>query len=210
MGKQSVLDPALRKYSRPRLNRPVFEWGGVFEKWSRGFVKRNFWRVSALFLTEEDALQECAAIFLHCRNKYAGKLDEPKHLMALYQTALTRAWHTFASRDPHFRCVFMDDDTPSYDPEPTYNGGPLSVLLSQCDAELRALITAIAEAPSEFLGIIFGDDDTMRITNRVSRMYRIKAGKRDLVNELRELLENKPKVDFEKFAYDALALRSCA
>ncbi len=190
MGKQSVLNPALRKRRRAELNRPLFEWGGVFEKWSRGFVKRNFWRVSAVFLSEEDALQECATVFLHCRNKYAGKLDEPKHLMALYQTALTRAWHTFASKDPHFRCAFLEDDPYKPENKPTYNDGPLSVMLSQCDAELSAVIHALVDAPSEFLTIIFGNDadDTVMATRRISRMFHIKAGDRDLIAELRELL----------------------
>lgn len=196
MGKQSVLNPTFRRKLRPVLDRPVFEWGGVFESWSRGFVKRNFWRVSALFLSEEDALQECAAIFLHCRNKYAGKLDEPKHLMALYQTALTRAWHTFASQDPHFRCAFIEDDAMKCEAEsePDYNCGPLAVLLTQCDAQLRAVIHAIIEAPNEFLHIIFGDAkecDTLLATRRLSRMFRIRADDRDLVAELRALLTDR-------------------
>ena len=190
MGKQSVLDPALRRYRRAELNRPTFEWGGVFEKWSRGFVKRNFWRVSAVFVTEEDALQECAVVFIRCRNKYAGKLDEAKHLMALYQTALTRAWHSFARRDPHFRHSYLNDDKTHMEMQitPTYSEGPIAAALAKCDAELTALIHAIVEAPAEFLAIIFQDDDTQRITNRVSRMFRIKAGERDLVAELRALL----------------------
>ena len=71
---------------------------------------------------------------------------------------------------------------------PTYSEGPIAAALAQCDAELTALIRAIVEAPAEFLAIIFQDDDTQRITNRVSRMFRIKAGDRDLIAELRTLL----------------------
>lgn len=190
MGKKSVLKPELRRKRRPELNIPIFEWGGVFENWSRSFVKRNFWRVSALFSSEEDALQECAAIFVHCRNKYMGKIVEAKHLMALYQTALTRAWHTFASKDPHFRCSFIEDD-PKHDVGAVFSDGPLAVLLSQCDAELCAVIHAIVEAPTEFLTIIFNGEDTVKITQRISRMFRIKAGNRDLIAELRTMLSDK-------------------
>ena len=71
---------------------------------------------------------------------------------------------------------------------PTYSEGPIAAALAQCDAELTALIHAIVEAPAEFLAIIFQDNDTQRITNRVSRMFRIRAGERDLVAELRALL----------------------
>ena len=187
--KREVLEPTLRRYRRSELNRPVFEWGGVFEKWSRGFVKRNFWRVAALFLSEEDALQECAAIFTHCRNRYAGKLDEPKHLMALYQTALNRAWNTFSSKDPHFRCIFVEhEQIPIEEPAELAWDGKLAALVSQVDGELKQAIVAIINAPEEFLSIIFDGNDTQRSTRRLSRMFGIKSGDRDLVVELRELL----------------------
>lgn len=192
MGKRSVLKAEFQRKRRAELTVPVFEWGGVFENWSRGFVKRNFWRVSAIFSSEEDALQECAAIFVHCRNKYACKLDEPKHMMSLYQTALTRAWHTYASKDPHFRYSYLEEKAAQQeDTHAVLNDGPLAVALSQCDAELSTVIHAIIEAPAEFLAIIFGnDDDTQKITQRISRIFRINAGDRDLIAELRELLSS--------------------
>ena len=187
MGQRSILKPEFQKRRRAELNRPVFEWGGVFEKWARGFVKRNFWRVSALFLSEEDALQECAIVFVRCRNKYAGKLDEPKHMMALYQMALTRAWHTFATKDPHFRWA---ENSSALPPSMAHNDGPLAVLLSQCDAELKTLMRAISNAPSEFLSLVFENDDqdTGRITRKAALVLGVKYNGRDLVGELRDLL----------------------
>lgn len=187
MVKRGLLDTAQRRKQRAALNIPVFEWGGVFENWSRKFVKRNFWRVSAIFQTEEDALQECASVFVHCRNKYAGKLDGPQHLMAIYKTALQRAWHTFAARDPQFRFVFMEESVDGIEGF-TDNETPLSALISQVDEELQAVIEAVLAAPAEFISIIFRGTDTLLMTRRLARMFNINAGKRDLVIELRELL----------------------
>lgn len=200
MAQRSVLNPAYRKYARPtlrpelrrkqrsRLNfAPIFEWGDVFESWSRQFVRRQFWRVQATFITEEDALQECAAVFIHCRNKYAGRIREPRHMMSLYQTALTRTWNSLSARDPGYRTSEFNPDLHTHN-ESEEGGGMLAVLFAQCDSELRDLTLAIVNAPAELLAIVFRDNDTSMITRRLSRMFRIKAGKRDLVAELHDLL----------------------
>ena len=212
-GQRTALDSSLRRRRRAELNRPFFEWNGIFEKWSRGFVRRNFWRVSATFLSEEDALQECVVVFLHCRNKYAGKLDEPQHLMALYKTALTRAWHTYASKDPHFRCSFVEDDTKQLEAVEPDSGESvwdqrLASFATEVDNELRAMITAIISAPDEFLAIMFSGNDTKMISRRIARMFGIKAGERDLVAELRKLVGGTSAHEMMyEFATNALMLR---
>jgi len=185
---RTPLPASLKRYQRSKFIPIIFEWNGVFENWSRKFVKRNFWRVAAIFQTEEDALQECAAIFIKCRNRYIGRVVEARHMMALYQTALNRSWNTFSSRDPHFRVVFAEREEMSIDEPETAWDMKLSKLLSEVDAELKVAIIAIIEAPDEFLSIIFKGDDTKKITNRLSRMFGIRAGDRDLVVELRSLL----------------------
>jgi len=185
MARQGVLNPKFICKRRPELAIPTFEWGGIFEQWARGFVRRNFWRVASIFMTEEDALQECAVVFVVCRNKYTGLIREAKHMMALYKTALTRAWHSFAVRDPHYRTELSETIEIT---EIDYNHGPLATLLTQVDGELRAAIVAIINAPDEFLSMIFEGGNTKQITRRLSRMFRIKAGERDLITELRDLL----------------------
>jgi hypothetical protein len=109
--------------------------------------------------------------------------------MALYQTALNRAWNTFSSNDPHFRCIFVEQEQmPIEEPAELAWDGKLAALVSQVDGELKQAIVAIINAPEEFLSIIFDGNDTQRSTRRLSRMFGIKAGDRDLVVELRELL----------------------
>ena len=89
---------------------PLPEWGGAFEKYARGFVSRNFWRVQALYGSEEDAVQECALLFIRIIKKYADTAHNPKHFMALYKTTLQREFHSRALLDPRHRAEELPGD----------------------------------------------------------------------------------------------------
>lgn len=174
---------------RPRravlIKKPVtFEWKGAFENWSKGFVARNFWRVRALFLDEEDALQECALIFVRCCNAYAGKVDNPRWLMALFKRAVANDWHTFSQKDTRIREVPLPDEEEGYD----YNAGMLMAAIAQGSDELKTALSAILAAPTELLSLVFFDDDLVKINKRVKRFFGISNSTRDIIGELRELL----------------------
>lgn len=167
------------------IKRPVvFDWKGPFENWSRGFVARNFWRVRALFLDEEDALQECALIFVRCCNTYAGKVDNPRWLMALFKRAVSNDWHTFSQKDTHLRELPIPDEEEGYD----YNAGLLLAAIDQGSPELKTALNAILVAPAELLSLVFVDDDLVKLNRRVKRFFGITKCPRDIISELREIL----------------------
>lgn len=72
-----------------RKRRPPVQWQGVFERWSKNFVRKMFWRVRPYVDDKEDCLQYCALEFQKCLRTYENVRD-PKHIMALYQTMVIR------------------------------------------------------------------------------------------------------------------------
>lgn len=175
----------IRKHAPPA---PVFPWGGAFEAYARGFVARNFWRVRHLLLSEEDARQECAIVFLRCQRAYRGDADNPRHMMALYKTALAREWHTLSTKDSQRRSAL--EEARSYDlpDQIDHCAGFLAAALASHGEEMRDLLSLLANAPSEVLGLIFLDDDLAGINRRLKRFLGIKDRSRDLMSELRDAL----------------------
>lgn len=185
---------------RVRLTKPIeiYEWGGAYEGWARKWVSKNFWRVRELFGGEDDALQECALIFVRCCNSYATRVDNPAWMMSLFKTAVRNDWHTFAQRDGNMRSVPVPDDLDVVD----YNHGPFVAALSNVSDELKQVLKAIASSPTDFIDMLFYGAEQTRsadptiaaqattiINRRIRRLLGITNTAADIVSELRELLE---------------------
>lgn len=182
----------------PFRRRPVvFEWGGAFEGYARGHVKRNFWRVRELLGSEEDAMQECAITFVQCVKRYGATVDNPAWMMALYKRALAMDWATMAVKDGRMRSIPIPDEAEGID----YNYGDLASAISGGSAELQEVVRVIASAPAEFLGLMFSraeaihaDDPAVAaeaaatLNRRIKRLLRISNPAADIVSELRDAL----------------------
>jgi hypothetical protein len=183
------IQDAAKRYRQTRIQVinpfPRFDWGGAFEGWARGFVKRNLWRVDKLLGDEEDAIQECALVFVRCKNKYEGRIDNPAWMMALFKSAVAHHWHVIASKnDPAKEMQAPDPDFGT-----DRNHGQFMIALSEAQSEIRDLMNALLSAPSEILSIVFRDDDPILLNRRVKRLFGISGtGMRDLMAELRDLL----------------------
>ncbi len=167
----------------------LYSWEGPFEKWSRSWVRRNFWRVRHIFLTEEDALQECALIFVRCVRLYQLRIDNPAWLMSLFKTAVANDWITFSIKDRRGRDTqeSVNADLPQTTTD--FNEGPLYAALANASSELKQVLTVIAGAPNELLELMFKNDNATleKVNCRLCRLSGISA-KHDVVAELRNLL----------------------
>lgn len=185
------LQPAVSRSSRVKLKpRLAVAWAGVFEKWSRQWVRRNHWRVKSMMPTEDDALQECALIFCKCLDRYATTVDNPAWFMALYKTSVTRAWATFAIKDGGHRetfvdsrhlavtdgqlCAVGDEDTVIVAPA-EQGAGPLAVALSEVSQECRDVLGMLADAPADVVEYLFGAG-TESANSRIRRWFRLPKG----------------------------------
>lgn len=180
MARRAVLEDHLKFKPRPQ---PKFEWRGVFENYARSFVHKNHWRVRERFGSEEDALQEAALVFMDCLRRYSDRVEEPKHLMALFKRMLATHWHDASVVDTRIRSVPPPDDEEQLD----FSIGPLSAALSSASEDLRIFVATLATAPADFLAALLANDDPNLLARRVARLCGIKKAATVLA-ELRSLL----------------------
>jgi hypothetical protein len=182
-----------RKPLDPRL---CFPWQGSPEKWSRKWIGKHFWRVRHVLCTPEDALQQCAMVYVRVVNKYAETVDNRAWMMSLYMRAIMHEWHTLSDRDTASRDFLVEmpeDPAQAGMLEPCEVGaGPLAAALAGASAELREALTLALNAPAELFELIFGRDqekpDDALVNRRWRRSARITRDV-DLLAELREMLE---------------------
>lgn len=145
----------------------TIEWPGVFEKWSKNFVFKNYWRVSRL-MDQEDALQECAVVFSECKKRYIegqeGRVDNAAWFMSLYQTCLRNHFNLLSRRANHSLPLSYVDRIEIT--ETCESEGPLLASLSEMPKEAKEVLRKIAEAPSELLGIVLSPMRSMEAWSR--------------------------------------------
>lgn len=170
--------------------RPEFKWEGVFEGWARNWVRKHFWRVREHFCNDqEDALQECAWLFVACVDRYGSYVDEPKWMMALFKRIVWAHWHDLAKHATAHRNIPAQLGERLTDADMTFSLGPLQANLQSCSAEVKQFLRVMAEAPAEFLQLIFRDDgDLAKLNRRARRLLGIKNPAVDIVSELRQAL----------------------
>jgi len=177
---------------KPKKRAVIYPWAGAFEGYARNWVRKNFWRVREVCITEEDALQDCAMVFARVSNKYAALVNDPSWMMALYKQALANHFHNLSTAatsrrgrevlpDPEHEVVSID-----------YSYGPLAAAVAGASDAAKAVLASVASAPAEFLTLLLGrDDQTLtdaQLDNRWRRLLRISGGSGSIVAELRALL----------------------
>jgi hypothetical protein len=81
------------------------QWQGPFEKYSRSFVSKHYWRVKNIVDSPEDAVQECAVVFSKCKAKYEYMVDNPRWFMRLYQVSLVNYLNKLSTTDTKKRTI---------------------------------------------------------------------------------------------------------
>jgi hypothetical protein len=167
------------------------QWSGVFENWTRAYIKVHGWKIRQE-MEAEDAVQEGARIFTWCLRKttaQGGRIDNEKWFMTYYQRALVTwlidaAAKTTARRDA---LAILAQQPPVTITEPN---GPLLATLSQdASHELQTIIKTIAGTPSEyFLRLMLNPGDDHDWSRRMCRLCGLPANK-EIIAELRRLLQ---------------------
>lgn len=159
----------------------MYQWTGPFEGWARWWVSRHFWRVRHLFQTPEDALQECAVVFVRCVNKYADTVDEPRWMMALFKTSVANAWAKFSVRDREQREALAEAEGRMMGDAPLAGGaahsaGPLLAALSLAPIEAVKALHVMAQAPQEVLDMLLEEPSRDRQNSILRRWCRLPKG----------------------------------
>jgi hypothetical protein len=195
---------------RPKLLRRVggvsVQWPGVYENWSKAWVRENFWRVEHAFGSRNDALQQCAVVFAKCLKLYSQTVDNEAWFMALFKRAIIHHWLHHAKRATERRPLMLPAGTRSKVAS-RYNGEPLEPLIEpesgavveiweSASPELRVGLKLLAEAgPSAIAVILDGEDDRYHsdvVLNRRWQRFAHIHSDRNIVTELRALLEKNP------------------
>lgn len=138
-------------------------WSPTIDIWTRRFIDKNLWRVSAHIGDREDALQEARIVYLRCERRYSGVVDNAAWFMALYQRSLIAQFHDFANaatrqRDlvvSHSDLALVDEEGPQFDSVGELrNGGELSVMVRQAPNEVRMVLALLLNAPCELLELV--------------------------------------------------------
>lgn len=102
---------------------------------------RRFYPQLAAHFEFEDLLQESYIVFLRCKRRYHGKVDNPAWFMSLFKTALHNQFLKLISSRPGYNLI--EDYAEDSIREPvgdTENSGFLSHLLSQLPVEILQLL----------------------------------------------------------------------
>lgn len=136
---------------RKRLLEP---WPGPWKLWAEKFCRTNAWRVATYLGDYDDAVAECAYIFVECQKKYGDKVESPAHFMRLYQRMVVTWFHDWSNGDTEQREVskIIIDRGESID---------LDKLLlhktRKCSSEVKHVVTLLLNAPAEAVKILAAD-----------------------------------------------------
>jgi len=139
---------------------------GPIEGFVINYLKRNYWRVSALW-TYEDAFSEAQVLFYDLYNRYVthGKVDNIKWFMTLYKKSFINLIHSQSVKDSTYRetiipiNTFVTSDSELAELESRLFGiepsseksVTLKLLIEQAPNEIKTLVSVIAKAPAELL-----------------------------------------------------------
>jgi hypothetical protein len=166
------------------------QWDGAFLLYSRKWVNNNLWRVRHT-MNDEDALQQCALVFATCSKRYAGKICNPAHFMALFKTALYNEWCDLATYDGRYAPTSVTMPVqPNGAMHDYHEASPAAQVLvdiwHSASADLKLVLNSLAQSPNDFLDLML-EDDPAYLNTRMKRLHGIR-GDADLVGELRTLL----------------------
>lgn len=179
-----------RERIRKRIQREqlyyVPPFAGLYENWSKKWINRQYWRVAAILGSKEDALQQCAEVYIRCRNKYGCQPIDPSHFMALYKTSIFNEWARLSTKDSLDReHIELSDIEPT---EVEYSSGPLAANYAKASWELKYVLSIIAEAPAETLRVMFAMASMKDLNRRVISMCGLKTRK-NILKELKQICD---------------------
>lgn len=126
----------------------------AFEGYIINFCKET-WRESRLSLGGyefDDLLQEAAIVFLVCRDRYAGKVDNPRWFMALFSRALYNRFVDLQRTNRSYSPIDDDlDDRVSPWDEPQPDAGYCRRVLAELPAPIRRLLAAFTAGDDSVL-----------------------------------------------------------
>jgi hypothetical protein len=129
-------------------------------------------------------MQQCAEVYVRCRNKYALQPIDPAHFMTLFKVSLAHEWIRLADKDTKERAALAEFASP---PQIDHNLGELSIAFSKASWELRYVIEVIAEAPQEFLEVMFAFASIKDMNARILKMCGLHKSRKNVLRELKNL-----------------------
>jgi len=165
------------------------EWQGVFENWTRAYMRVHHWKVEDFF-TLDEAVQECAVNFSWCLRKTTsrgGRIDNAKWFMRYYQRSVGTWLITQANKQTGRR-----EKTQAYfepPPEETVEqAGPLVAALKRASPQLQTVLKVILSTPSEFfLDLLLRPGPDHIWSRRLCRLCGVPVNE-NIIDELRRLL----------------------
>lgn len=150
---------------RVRAEKYIPSWEqGVYRRYAQKLINKDLWKYSNLGYTQEDMMQEAWLSFDYCVKKYITK--EPRHFMALYKKRLHCQFWLLSQASSKGNFISHDTyDEQNYDGvvnnkllakgKLDYNTGPLNILLERAPEEIKEVLNALVNAPSELVDELF-------------------------------------------------------
>lgn len=115
-------------------------WTSVMEGFTVNYVKKIYPRLA----TEHefaDLLQEAYLVYMKCRNKYEGRVDNPAWFMGIYRQALHNHFLDMWSKS--FPYISLDDIEEADEPATKIDVGYCWRVLQELPADMRELLAAL-------------------------------------------------------------------
>lgn len=146
----------------------LHKFEGPIQGWTVNWLTENGWRFEP-YHERGDMLQNAYIVFLKCSSRYPEV--EPRHFMALYQTAWKRYCINLAKKvSSDRRCQSASrldrESHETFEVEPVGdldNYGYVSLMLKQAPREVTLVLTLMLNAPSELLDMAMS---AMKAKNR--------------------------------------------
>lgn len=165
------------------------EWKDPYRGWAMKWINSNYWKVARYFGSREDAVQECALLYMRVVRHYSGKPLARAHLMALYKTTVFRAWMHYAKSDTKLEDIELFEGTDyAVDRLLALPDQTLYAALCAASWQLQFVLEVIAQAPAELLQLMLAPGPKAKMNKRWKEAAKLRTHK-DLVGELRRVLK---------------------
>ena len=175
---------------KPINSHALFPWEGTFERWSHGWVHKNYWRIRHICPSHEDAMQIVALLFVECIHRYGDRIDNPRWLMSLFSRMVINHWNRLAVIDKRQRELVSDvmlDDVPE---QVTHQMTSLIDILSSLPDELHHVLNILMEAPAEIIDLLIEGRNEESDNRAIKRWCGIKTDT-NVLEDIRRILSGK-------------------
>ena len=124
----------------------------VFEGYAITYLHKNYWKFQHTIGDWEDACQEACWAYYYCRRKYGATVENIRHFMSLYKRCLSTwfiDWATWTSKVKEGEAYYAEHA--KRQSESTCSEAELALILRDASNELKEVVNAIFETPSEVL-----------------------------------------------------------